>query len=245
MKHKCFETLVSIRLSHKLLSHKTKQQHMQHTRRITMSFLTQKTKPLLLAIAALSLTMAASCELPAADGVINFELTGQVLIKDTNEPVEGAYVLAVYEKVELGGAGASRNCVKTKGMMSDKEGRFHFPVEKLDGNSPHMVYAIKPDHYFYLAAIPSDKVWKAQNKETYTNRHVYLKKQDPAKPDFQFGYGECARPESAQAAEANIQFLEFERAELIRLGSQFDWFKNSIETTDRRIKRLQSAPDRK
>jgi hypothetical protein len=193
---------------------------MQHTRRNTMSFLMQKSKPLLLAAAVLSLTMAASCELPAADGVINFEFTGQVLIKDTNEPVEGAYVLAVYEKVDLGLGGRARYCVKTKGMMSDKEGRFHFPIDKLDGNSPYIAYAIKPDHYFYLVGVPTDKAWAAQTKEAYTNRHVYLKKQDPAKPSFQLSSPSiyCAKAESSKDAEAAIEFYEIELKELIKYG---------------------------
>jgi hypothetical protein len=210
-----------------------------------MSFLTQKSKPLLLAAAALSMAMAASCDLPASDGTVNFEFTGRVLDKDTNEPVEGAYVLAVYEKVDLGFAASARYCVKTKGMMSDKEGKFHFPIDKLDGNSPHQVFAIKPDYYYRGGKQVSEESWKKQNKETYSNRDIYLRKQDAAKLNFQLGYGECSRPESRDAAEANIKFLEFERAELIRLGSQFDWFKNSMEITDRRIKRLQSAPDKK
>lgn len=202
-------------------------------------------KSFLFAAVVLSLTMAASCELPASDGVINFELTGRVLDKDTKEPIEGAYVLAIYEKVDMGFAASARYCVKTKGMMSDKEGKFHFPIEKLDGNSPHQVVAIKPDYYFRGGKQVSEESWKKQNKETHSNRDVYLKKQDAAKLSFQFGEGECSRPESRDAAQASIQFLEFEKAELVRLGSQFEWFKNSVEIIHRRIKRLQSAPDRK
>ncbi len=63
-----------------------------------MFCLTQKTKPLLLAIAALSLTMAASCDLPASNNTPNVEFTGQVLDFDTKQPIEGAYALAVYKK---------------------------------------------------------------------------------------------------------------------------------------------------
>jgi hypothetical protein len=218
---------------------------MKHLRRINMSLLTLKSKSFLLAAAALALTMAASCDLPASNTNSSFEFTGQVLDFDTKQPIEGAYALAVYQKVEIGLGGTADYCYKTKGMTTGKDGKFSFPLEQPTSLNPDIVYAIKADYFYRDTFIPTPSVQKAQTKEAYTNRHVYLKKQDPAKPSFQFGYGECARPESAQAAEANIQFLEFERAELIRLGSQFDWFKNSIETTDRRIKRLQSAPDRK
>jgi hypothetical protein len=185
-----------------------------------MSFLTLKSKSLLLAAVALSLTMAAACELPAADGVINFELTGQVLDFDTKQPIEGAYVLAVYEKVDLGMAGAARYCVKTKGMVSDKEGHFHFPVEKLDNNSPSMVFAIKPDHYFYLGTFASPSVQKAQTKETYTSRHAYLKKQDPAEPSFKHGFGRCERPESSEAIEAALQYMQIEMSEVTKYGNE-------------------------
>jgi hypothetical protein len=113
-----------------------------------ISIFTRKSNSLLLAAAALSLTMAASCELPPSDGGIGFEYTGRVLYEDTKEPIEGAYVLAVYEKVDLGWAGASRNCIKTKGMTTGKDGKFNFPIDKLDGNSPSQAFAIKPDHFF-------------------------------------------------------------------------------------------------
>jgi hypothetical protein len=206
-----------------------------------MSFLTQKSKPLLLAAAALSMAMAASCDLPASDGTINFEMTGQVLDFDTKQPIEGAYVLAVYEKVDLGFAASARYCVKTKGMTTSADGKFHFPVEKLDGLSPQNVYAIKPD-YFYrdFASLPPG-LWKKQNKEAYSNHHIYLKKQDAAKASFQFGFGECSRPESAQAAEANIQFLTVMKSEYVRLGGS----ENGINILNDRMKRLQSAPDKK
>jgi hypothetical protein len=183
-----------------------------------MSFLTQKSKPFLLAAAALSLMMAASCELPAADGVINFEFTGRVLDKDTKEPIEGAYVLAVYEKVDMGFAASARYCVKTKGMLSDKEGKFHFPIDKLDGNSPHQVVAIKPDYYFRGNKPVSEESWKKQNKETHSNRDVYLKKQDPAKPEFLYEFNRCQRPESSEAIEAAVQFTNIVISEQIKHG---------------------------
>jgi len=187
-------------------------------RKTAMSFLSQKSKLLLLGIAVLSLTLAASCELPAADGVINFEFTGRVLDKDTKEPVIGAYGLAVYEKVNMGFAASARYCVKTKGMLSDKEGKFHFPIEKLDGNSPHQVVAIKPDYYFRGGKQVSEESWKKQNKETHSNRDVYLKRQDLAKPEFLNEFSGCRRPESTESIQPALFYMSMKVEEETKYG---------------------------
>jgi hypothetical protein len=203
-----------------------------------MSFITQKLKPFVFATALLSLTTLAACSSPWAEKPIDFEFTGQVLIQGTNEPVEGAYVLAVYEKVDLGLGGSARYCVKTKGMMSDKEGRFHFPIDKLDGNSPHIAYAIKADHYFYMTNVPTEKVWAAQTKEAYTNRHAYLKRQNAAEPFFSNDFTGCQRPESTAAIEAAVQFMQIEVGEQIKYG------RDGINRTEM-IKSMQEAASKK
>jgi hypothetical protein len=183
-----------------------------------MSFITQKLKPFAFATALLSLTTFAACSPPWASKPIDFEFTGQVLSKATKEPIEGAYVLAVYEKVDLGIAGAARHCYKTKGMLTGKDGKFHFPIDKLDGNSPHMVHAIKPDYFLSDWELPSDEVWKAMGKEAFTNRHVYLTKQDVAKPSFQHGFEDCQRPDSIEAIDAAVQFMQIEINEVTKYG---------------------------
>ena len=167
---------------------------------------------------------------------IDFEFTGQVLDFDTKEPIEGAYALAVYEKVDFGFAASARYCVKTKGMTTGKDGRFHFPIDKLDGNSPVEVVAIKGDYYFRRKETVSPESWKKQNKETYSNRNVYLKKQDPAKPSYQYGASQCGRPESREAAEANIRFFEIELDELDKYGVS----KSGRESQVRMIKSMKS-----
>ena len=173
---------------------------------------------------------------------IDFELTGQALDFDTKEPLEGVYVLAVYEKVDLGMAASARFCIKTKGMMTGKDGKFHFPVDKLDGNSPSKLAAIKPDYYFRNEKDIPTAIWRKQNKETYANRDVYLKKQDPAKLELKYGYDSCERPESKEAALANIQFLRLQKIEAARLVSHFDWYKTWVTSTDELIDSLQKAP---
>ncbi len=183
-----------------------------------MSFLTQTPKPLLLAVALFSLTTLASCSPPWASKPIDFELTGQVLDFDTKQPIEGAYVLAVYDQVDLGMAGSARYCVKTKGMASDKEGRFHFPVEKLDSNSPHIVHAIKPDYFLKTWKMPGDDLVKAQNKATYSDWHVYLKKQDAIKPFFLNEFTGCDRPESNEAIKAALIYMGMKVDEETKYG---------------------------
>ncbi len=202
-----------------------------------MPFFTQTSKPLLLAVALFSLTTLASCSPPWAEKPIDFELTGQVLDYDTKQPIEGAYVLAVYEKVDLGPAASARYCVKTKGMVSDKEGRFHFPVEKLDSHSPTIVHAIKPDYFLKTWKMPGDELVKAQNKATYSDWHVYLKKQDVAKPSFQHGAQQCTQPESREAVEANIHFFEIELAEMIK----YDATDSGRASKERMIKSLKDT----
>jgi hypothetical protein len=177
----------------------------------------------------------------------DFELTGQVLDFDTKQPIEGAYVLAVYEKVDLGIAGAARYCVKTKGMTSDKEGRFHFPVERLDSNSPSIVHAIKSDYFLQTWKLPKGKSVEAQDKETYSDWRVYLKKQDAAKPDFQYGFIGCYRPESNEAIEAAIQFTKIEMSEQIKYGRDGKNPAEGIELMQRAASRAEptNQPNKK
>jgi hypothetical protein len=205
-----------------------------------MHVITQTTKPLLLAFALFSLTTLAACSPPWASKPIDFEFTGQVLSKATKEPIEGAYVLAVYEKVDLGIAGAARYCYKTKGMLTGKDGKFHFPIDKLDGNSPHMVHAIKPDYFLSDWELPTDEVWKAMGKEAFTNRHVYLTKQDVAKPSFQHGFRGCYNPESAVGIEAAIQFTNIVISEEIKYGRDGKNSAEGIELMQRAASRAEA-----
>jgi len=171
---------------------------------------------------------------------IDFELTGQALDFDTKQPLEGVYVLAIYEKVDLGMAASARFCIKTKGMMTGKDGKFHFPVDKLDGNSPSKLAAIKPDYYFRNEKDIPTAIWRKQNKETYANRDVYLKKQDPAKLELKYGYYFCERPLSSEASAANVEFLKIRRAEIERLAIASDWKKKVLNDHDELIRDMQS-----
>jgi hypothetical protein len=164
----------------------------------------------------------------------DFEFTGQVLDFDTKQPIEGAYALAVYKKASIGFGGTADYCYKTKGMMTGKDGKFSFPIENPKSDNPEIVHAIKPDYFLQTWAVPSHAVQKAQNKEAFSNRHVYLKKQDPAKPSFQHGFSYCERPESRAAVESAAQFLE------LKLVEQRKYSKNSSDSLEYFIDRMKN-----
>jgi hypothetical protein len=168
----------------------------------------------LLALASL----VAYCAPPGKFGKPALDITGIVFDQDTKQPIEGAYVLAIYEENGISPAGSGHWCVKTKGMTTGKDGRYQFPVEKLDNTSPARIAAIKPDYYLYSSLAPSTALQLAQTKETYSNRHVYLKKQDSAKPEFRYGPPEryCTRAKFREDAHASITFFRFELDEYQR-----------------------------
>jgi hypothetical protein len=210
---------------------------MKRDRNPNMTLTSQPSKRLMLAIAAVCLGSTAACNL-ADSRTINFDFTGQVLDFDTREPIEGAYALAVYDKVDLGFAASASYCVKTKGMVTGKDGRFNFPIDRLDGISPAKVVAIKADYYYRtFESVPTD-VWRKNNKETYSNRNVYLKKQDAAKPEFLTAFRRCERPESREAVDAGIRYLELE---LVELKKYSKYPTDSYEDT---IKQMQLTPNK-
>ncbi|MEO8101533.1 MAG: hypothetical protein ABI790_03350 [Betaproteobacteria bacterium] len=175
------------------------------------------TKRALLALMAICICTAESCSL-VDDRTIDFDFTGQVLDYDTKQPIEGAYALAVYEKVDLGLAASARYCVKTKGMVTGKDGKFNFPIERLDSVSPAQVFAIRADYYLRANEPVASEARNKNNKETYSNRHVYLKRQDPAKPEFLYGFRRCERPLSTEAIEPAIKFMQLEISESNKYG---------------------------
>ena len=209
---------------------------MKHKRKPNMKPTFKTAKRLVFAIAVLCIGTAASCNLPDTR-TIDFDFTGRVLDFDTKEPIEGAYALAVYHKVDLGLAASARYCVKTKGMVTGKDGKFNFPIDRLDGNSPVEVVAIKADYYLRGTESVRPEVWEKNNKETYSNRNVYMKKQDPAKPEF-FGFRHCERPESREAVDAAIHYLE------LMLIEEKKYSKYKSDSTEHFIKQMQLTPDK-
>jgi hypothetical protein len=169
---------------------------------------------------------------------VDFELTGRVLDADTKEPIDGAYVIAAYKIVRVGPAAVASFCVKTKGMYTGKDGSYHFPVEKLDGRSPYLAQAIKSGYYWKKTTARDSEPRARQDAAAYGGWDIFLKKQDPAKPDFQLGNGEevCVDAPTIEAAAAGIEYLRLELAEMERYGrgeQQRSGIKGQIEWLER------------
>lgn len=172
---------------------------------------------------------------------IDFEYTGTVYDAATKQPIEGAYVVAIYREQVVSVAAMNSQCVKTRGMYTGKDGKFHFPVEDLRGNSPLYARAIKPGYFNGSDVFPPPEVWKKQGREAYTGRDVYLNLQVPGKPEFAFGTGEeyCTHAKTRGDAAAGLEFLKMELDEFNRLGAD----AQTIRATQKMIQRLESLPE--
>jgi hypothetical protein len=166
----------------------------------------------------LCIGLLASCASTTRFGVPNMDMTGIVYDQDTMQPIEGAYVLAEYRGGGSDWVHMHSWCIKTKGMYTSKDGSYRFPVEKFDNMSPSSAYAIKSDYYTFGRVIAEPDVQRAQNKGTYSNRHIYLKKQDAAKPVFQFGFHNCERPAFNNDLVGALQFMKIVYAEYVKYG---------------------------
>jgi hypothetical protein len=168
------------------------------------------------------------------------DITGTVIDAETKQPIDRAYVLASYKVVRSGLATTKSFCVKTLGMYTGPDGKYRFPVERLDGVSPLSTNAIKPGYYLDRFDIPDLATWRRQGPDLYANRNIYLKKQDPAHPIFRFGDTEenCDEAANADALAPALRFIETELAEEKRLGAS----KQGIEAHEDLIRSLQHLP---
>ncbi len=199
---------------------------------------------LLLLLTVCTAAAIASCWPWEQQKKIDFELTGQVLDIGTKQPLEGAFVIAIYKEVKSGFAATANYCVKTRGMYTGKDGKFHFPVEKLDGNSPYWVSAIKPDYYYVISEVAPPKIHREQGIAAYSGRNVYLARQDLANPKIS-GDGDdilCRRAASKDDIAASIEFLKISLAETEKYAGPL---KQQIkETTQSMIQSLEAVPPR-
>jgi hypothetical protein len=194
----------------------------------------------LLVASTLSGGAAAAGGNPLSYGKPDFDLTGTAYDATTKQPIEGAYVVAIFYKSVVGLGGSDTWCVKTKGMYTGNDGKFSFPIEKRDGRSPGEVTAIKPGYYTGRVVFPRPEVWKKQGREAYSGRDTPLVPQDPAKPEWQYGSNDvfCARAATREDASAGIEFLRIELGERKRLKSN----PIAIESTANMIRHLESLP---
>lgn len=152
---------------------------------------------------------------PLSFGKPDFEFTGTVYDNVTKQPIEGAYVVAIYREQVVSMAAMNSWCVKTRGMYTAKDGKFRFPVENRKGNSPLHAGAIKPGYFNGPWEFPSEEVWKKQEKDAYSNRDIYLIPQDPKHPKFSYGTGEeyCHHARTREDAAAGAEFLKIQLLE--------------------------------
>jgi hypothetical protein len=190
-----------------------------------------------LAIIAVILGTLTSCK----EEKIDYELTGRVLDSVTKQPLEGAYVVAVY----MGGgstfAGHSGSwCRKTLGMYTKADGKFNFPVEGRGLMNPTWPVAIKPGYGTMTYDPKNEDKMLSDTKRYYTDQNMLLTPQDPAKPDLTFQDGEayCTRAKSRQDAAAANEFYKIALAEHVKYRAPTD----RVEIYQRIIARLESLP---
>ncbi len=193
-------------------------------------------------IISLSITACVAALSASADArkKIDFELSGTVVDFDTKEPIEGAYVVASYKVLRSDFATTASFCVKTKGMYTGKDGKYRFPVEKLDGRSPFTTNAIKSGYFFKDSSYPDSQLWKRQDAEAYSRRDIFLKRQDPSDADWHLSDGEevCYAASNREAAGAGITFMKLRLAEYKRLKGRED----AIQSFEEQIRRLETLP---
>ena len=179
---------------------------------------TQKSRRWIIIVAAL-VSVVAYCAPPGTFRRIDFDYTGTVRDKDTNEPIEGAYVVGMYFVSKSNMAASVFQCKKTIGTYSDRKGAYRLPIEKLNGLNPGDISAIKPGYFGNELVIPTRELQRSLSKEAFSNRDVFLRKQDPAKPEFRYGHPEvgCMFAETREDVSASIKFAEIELKELERL----------------------------
>ena len=111
-----------------------------------------------------------------------------------------------------------------RGMYTGPDGEFALPVTNLDNGSPGEVHAIKADYYFHDFVVPENIDVKRRPKEFFSNRHIYLMPQDPAKPEFRFSGGDeyCNGTTSKADAGAIIPFQQIAIEEVKKYGGPSD-----------------------
>jgi hypothetical protein len=155
--------------------------------------------------------------------VAAFEMTGAVLDSATKAPLGGAYVVAIYEETVGNMLVSVQRCRRVRGMTTGPDGKFHFPVERLDGQSPSTIRAIKPGYYTdRLGKEPDPDEWKRQTKQAYQGWEILLSKQDEQKPmlsDYTVADVHCRNASKRSDESAGIEYLRIVESEFRRYNA--------------------------
>ena len=178
--------------------------------------------------------------LDALKGQPTFEFTGTVYDDATGKPLEGAYALAIYVKPVFGPHSSDVWCVKTRGMYTESDGVFRFPVEQSDGMSPIEVIAIKPG--YFLESIKGSGAGGDRGRAAWhSGRDVHLSPQPlSGRPEFRMGdrLSKCSDAKTKEDGRAALTFLKIQQAEYIRLNST----QAGMEGIQAAIERLERLP---
>ena len=186
-----------------------------------------------------------SCACSKAPPKIDFAFTGRVLDKESKQPIEGAYVVAIYKTQRAGAAAVKSHCTKTRGMLTGKDGKFSFPVEGLNDFSPAHATAIHLDYVPDSDFSKPYNVIAKHNAESYRDRNIFLEKHKSEK-NFVFvgtGISDCVYAANPQDAAAAAEFARHELARYIKYDTGLSQ-KVRIEATEDTICRLETLDGR-
>lgn len=185
-----------------------------------------------------------SCACSKAPPKIDFALTGRVMDQETRQPIEGAYVVAIYKTQRAGAAAVKSHCTKTRGMLTGKDGKFSFPVEALDTYSPSRAVAVHVDYILSGDKKPWEAV-KKQTTESYADRDIFLEKQKSGN-DYVFvnmEVSDCVYATNPQDAAAAAEFTRHELAQYIKYDTGLSQ-KVRIESAEEIICQLETLDGR-
>lgn len=169
------------------------------------------------------------------------KMTGTVFDATTKLPLEGAYVVAIYEEWRANIGMSTHVCVKLKGMTTGPDGRFDFPVEKGNGESPSDAVAVKPGYYLdHLGGMPDPDEMRRQSPAAYANRDIYLAPQNPASPAwgrYSLSSVHCRYARTRADAEPGIQYMKIVTEEMRRYGAD----KQSLSSVEYLIGSLEEV----
>jgi hypothetical protein len=172
-------------------------------------------------------------------GLLGKDFTGAVIDHETKEPIEGAYVLALYRIVRSGPAATTTWCVKSAGMFTGKDGKYRFPIKELNGLSPQ-VYAIKPDYILMRTKVPP--IWNENSwlLDAYQGWDVHLKKKNKDSTELGFNAEHyCGYAKTREDAAASVQFMKL----LLEERKKYRPTENAVHADlASQIQKLESLP---
>jgi hypothetical protein len=148
--------------------------------------------------------------------------TGTVIDEQTNAPIGGAFVMAVYRDRQAndGPFGVGR-CLKTLGLYTGADGRFSFPLERVDGYSPYVFRAIAPGYYGGVVRSSDGRAWFKKTEKDYVDVLISMRKQDAMHPNFLYSSGDefCDPTSAPKDGAAATEFMRVKLREMTQYGA--------------------------